>query len=108
MSTTDPEQYARVMLGAREDVYVVATRRSLNTKSIAVQFDAGRGPGPHAEHVLTISLRDNDGVSVETSGIPHEWIATLGTGYIDTRFVKCVAVLLAKLEKKAAEAGIDL
>jgi len=53
------------------------------------------------------SLRDN-AVSVERSGIPHEWIATLGTGYIDTRFVKCVAVMLAKLEKKAAEAGIRL
>jgi hypothetical protein len=108
MPTTDPEQYARVMLGAREDVYVVATRRSLNIKSIAVHFDSGRGPGPHAEHVLTISLHENEQVSVETSGIPHEWIATLGTGYIDARFVKCVAVLLAKLEKKAAEAGIDI
>ena len=35
------------------------------------------------------SLRDN-AVSVERSGIPHEWIATLGTGYIDAGFVKCV------------------
>jgi hypothetical protein len=35
------------------------------------------------------SLRDN-AVSVEKSAIPHEWIATLGTGYIDTGFVKCV------------------
>ena len=93
------------MEGAREDVFVVATRRSLNAGSIAVHFDAGRGPGPHRDHVLTISTRDNT-VSVERSGIPHEWVATLGTGYIDTRFVKCVAVLLADLEKKAAEAGI--
>jgi hypothetical protein len=72
-----------------------------------VQFDRGRGPGPHQDHVLTISTRGN-AVSVERSGIPHEWVATLGTGYIDTRFVKCVAVLLATLEKKAAEAGIQL
>ena len=107
MPTVDAEQYARVMEGAREDVYVVAARRSLDTDSISVQFDRGRGSGPHQEHVLAISTRDS-AVSVERSGIPHEWIATLGTGYIDTRFVKCVAVLLAKLEKKAAEAGIRL
>ena len=107
MPTVDAEQYASVMTGAREDVYVVAARRSLDVASISVQFDRGRGSGPHQEHVLAISTRDN-AVSVERSGIPHEWIATLGTGYIDTRFVKCVAVLLAKLEKKAAETGIRL
>jgi hypothetical protein len=38
---------------------------------------------------LCESLRDN-AVSVERSGIPHEWIATLGASYIDTGFVKCV------------------
>jgi hypothetical protein len=107
MPTVNPEQYARVMAGAREDVFVVAARRSLNVDAIGVQFDHGRGPGPHPDHVLMISTRDN-AVSVETSGIPHEWVATLGTGYIDTRFVKCVAELLARLEKKAAEAGIHL
>ena len=95
------------MQGAREDVYVVATRRSLDVGSIAVHFDTGRDPGPHEDHVLTISTRDNE-VSVERSGIPHEWIAMRGTGYIDTRFVKCVAGLLAKLEQKAADAGIVL
>jgi hypothetical protein len=36
------------------------------------------------------SFRDN-AVSVASSGIRHEWIATLGTGCIDTGFVKCVA-----------------
>jgi len=107
MPTVNPEQYARVMAGAREDVFVVAARRSLNVDAIGVQFDHGRGPGPHPDHVLMISARDN-AVSVETSGIPHEWVATLGTGYIDTRFVKCVTELLARLEKKAAEAGIHL
>jgi len=107
MPTVDPEEYARVIEGAREDVYVVAARRSLNEETITVQFDPGRGPGPHQDHVLRISTRD-DAVAVERSGIPHEWIATLGTGYIDTRFVKCVAALLATLEKKAAEAGIRL
>ena len=38
---------------------------------------------------LCESLRDN-AVSVERSDIPHEWIATLGRGYIDAAFVKCV------------------
>jgi hypothetical protein len=107
MTAVDPEQYARVMEGAREDVYVVAARRSLNLDAINVTFDAGRGPGTYQDHVLTISTRDS-AVSVEEAGIPHEWIATLGTGYIDTRFVKCVAGVLAKLEKKAADAGILL
>ncbi len=107
MPALDPGQYARVMEGAREDVYVVATRRSLNLGAINVQFDVGRGPGPHLVHELRISTKDN-AVSVEASGIPHEWVATLGTGYIDTRFVKCVGALLAKLEEKAATAGIRL
>lgn len=107
MPTVDPTEYSRALDGAREDVYVVATRRSLNVGAIIVEFDPGRGPGPHQDHVLTISTREKS-VTVERSGIPHEWIATLGTGYIDTRFVKCVAVLLAKLEKQAAEAGIRL
>jgi len=107
MPNVGPEQYARAIEGAREDVYVVATRRGLKTESIKVQFDPGRGPGPHPDHVVMISTLDN-AVSVETSGIPHEWVATLGTGYIDTRFVKCVTELLARLEKKAAEAGILL
>jgi len=85
MPAVNPEQYARVMEGAREDVYVVAARRSLNLDAITVQFDAGRGPGTYPDHVLTISTR-----------------------YIDTRFVKCVAGLLVELEKKAADAGIQL
>ena len=109
MPTTDPEKYARVMAGAREDVYVVAARRGLDVAALDVQFNSGRGPGPHQEHVLTISTSTGDkAVSVERSSIPHEWIATLGTGYIDVRFVKCVTILLAKLEEKAAEAGIRL
>jgi len=107
MPMADPEKYTRIMEGAREDVYVIATRRSLNVAALNVQFDPGRGPGPHQDHALTISTRDNT-VSVERSGIPHEWIATLGTGYIDTRFVKFVTEMLSNLEKKADEAGIHL
>jgi hypothetical protein len=107
MPTVEQEKYARALKGAREDVYVIAARRSLNVDAIGVQFDYGRGDGPHEDHVLTISTRDST-ISVEKSGIPHEWIATLGTGYIDTRFVKCVTILLAELEKKAGEAGVHL
>ena len=107
MPTVGPEPYFRAVEEAREDVYVVAARRGLSLDAINVKFDPGRDPGQHTDHVLTISTRDN-AVSVEKSGIPHEWIATLGTGYIDTRFVKCVTVLLAELEKKAADAGMQL
>jgi hypothetical protein len=45
---------------------------------------------------------------VEEADIPHEWVATLGTGYIDTRFVKCVTSLIARFERKAAELGIQV
>jgi hypothetical protein len=105
MTTMDAARYARVMKGAREDVYVLATRRGLNLRVLSVEFDVGRGPGPHETHVLVLSTTDKN-VSVEEAGVPHEWVATLGTGYIDTRFVKCATALLARYEKKAAELGI--
>ena len=56
-------QYARAMEGAREDVYVVATRRSLKTESIKVQFDPGRGPGPHAAPSTEITANRQKGRS---------------------------------------------
>ena len=107
MTNVDAARYARVLRGAREDVYVLATRRGLNLRMLSVEFDVGRGPGPHETHVLTLSTTDNT-VSVEEADIPHEWVATLGTGYIDTRFVKCVTALIARFEKKAAELGIQV
>lgn len=107
MTNVDAARYARVLRGAREDVYVLATRRGLNLRLLSVEFDVGRGPGPHETHVLTLSTTDAS-VSVEEANIPHEWVATLGTGYIDTRFVKCVTSLIARFEKKAAEAGIQV
>ncbi len=107
MTNVDAARYARVMRGAREDVYVLATRRGLNLRLLNVEFDAGRGPGPHETHVLTLFSTDKS-VSVEEADIPHEWVATLGTGYIDTRFVKCVTALIARFEKKAAELGIQV
>jgi hypothetical protein len=105
MTNVDAARYARVIRGAREDVYVLATRRGLNLRLLNAEFDIGRGPGPHETHVLTISNADKT-VSVEDANIPHEWVATLGTGYIDTRFVKCVTTLLSKYEKKASELNI--
>lgn len=107
MTTVDAARYARVIKGAREDVYVLATRRGFNLRLLDVEFDAGRGPGPYDEHVLTVSTLDRS-VVVDEPDIPHEWMATLGTGYIDTRFVKCVTSLLAKFEKKASELGIQV
>jgi hypothetical protein len=107
MTNMDAARYARVLRGAREDVYVLATRRGLNLRLLNVEFDMGRGPGPHETHVLALSNTDKT-VSVEEANIPHEWVATLGTGYIDTRFVKCVTALIARYEKKAAELGIQV
>jgi hypothetical protein len=107
MTNVDAARYARVIRGAREDVYVLATRRGLNLRLLNVEFDVGRGPGPHETHVLTISTSDKS-VSIEEANIPHEWVATLGTGYIDTRFVKCVTSLIARFEKKANELGVQV
>ena len=107
MTNVDAARYARVLRGAREDVYVLATRRGLNLRLLNVEFDIGRGPGPHESHVLTLSNTEQT-VSVQESDIPHEWVATLGTGYIDTRFVKSVTALIARFEKKATELGIQV
>lgn len=107
LETEDPEAYARVLDGAREDVLVIAARRGLAPAAITVRFDAGRDPGPHADHVLTLSTAD-DRVVVEDRDIPHQWIVTLGTGYIDQRFVRRVTALLFRFEKKAVELGIRL
>lgn len=105
LEADDPEAYARALDGAREDVLVIAARRGLAPAAITVRFDAGRDPGPHEEHVLTLSTADHQ-VVVEERGIPHQWIAILGTGYIDVRFVRRVTALLFRFERKAAELGI--
>src|SRR5688572_33175486 len=99
MTSVDAARYARAMRSAREDVYVIATRRGINLRLLDVEFDAGQAPGPHDEHVLRLRLSGSD-ACVEEANIPHEWIATVGTGFIDARFANCVTGLLAKLEKK--------
>jgi hypothetical protein len=97
------EQYEQVLRDALEDVFVVAVRRGLDTRQIAAEFDADRGPGPHQEHTLTISIRDTS-FAVTADGVPHEWLST-GTGYIDSRFSRRIASLLSDLEKNAQREG---
>jgi len=103
MPTVAAQLYETVIRDATEDIYLVATRQAIDTRLITVEFDAGREPGLHAEHTLNISVRDSD-IGVSASGIPHEWLP-ISTGFIDTRFSRIVAGLLADLVKKAQAAG---
>jgi hypothetical protein len=96
--------YETIMHDAVEHVYIYALRHSMDSRVLAVEFDAGRGPGPHSEHTLTISLRASP-ISVVASDIPHDWLSA-GTGYIDTRLSKTVGTLLSELQKKAKQAGL--
>jgi hypothetical protein len=102
MSKTQ-ELYEQVLSDAIEHVFIAAVRNAMDTRLLAAEFDAGRGPGPHAVHTLTVSLRDAD-ISVSAHDIPHEWLS-MGTGYIDTRFSKRIAALLQELNNKAQLAG---
>src|SRR3954469_6229887 len=102
--STVKKLYETIMHDAVEHVYIYALRHSMDTRVLAVEFDAGRGPGPHAGHTLTISLRASP-ISVSAPDIPHDWLSA-GTGYIDTRLSKSVAALLSDLEKKAKQAGL--
>ena len=97
------EQYDQVLRAAVEDVFVVAVRRGLDISQLAAEFDAGRGPGLHQEHTLTISVRDSS-LAVTADGVLHEWLST-GTGYIDSRFSRQIGALLSDLEMKAQREG---
>lgn len=97
------EQYDQVLRAAVEDVFVVAVRRGLDISQLAAEFDAGRGPGLHQEHTLTISVRDTS-LAVTADGVFHEWLST-GTGYIDSRFSRQIGALLSDLEMKAQREG---
>ena len=96
--------YATVMSDAVEHVYIYALRHAMDTRVLSVEFDAGRGPGQHSQHTLTLSLR-NSPISATTRDIPHEWLSA-GTGFIDTRFSETVVILLQELEKNARHAGL--
>jgi hypothetical protein len=105
MSKRDNAQlYELVMRDARENVFLVAVRQAIDTRLLDVEFDAGRGPGPHPRHILTISVRDDASIAVATDGIDHDWLP-ISTGFIDTRFSRIVGGLLADLVKKAQLAG---
>jgi hypothetical protein len=96
--------YATVMSDAVEHVFIYALRHAMDTRVLGVEFDVGRGPGPHSQHTLTISFRGSP-ISATAQNIPHEWLYA-GTGYIDTRFSKSVAALLQELNTAARRAGL--
>jgi hypothetical protein len=96
--------YETVMNDAVEHVLIYALRQAMDTRVLSVEFDVGRGPGPHAQHTLTISFRGAP-IGVTADDIPHDWLSA-GTGYIDTRFSRTVGVLLQELDKKVRQAGL--
>ena len=99
----DQAQYEQVLRDALEDVMVVAVRRGLDPAKLVAQFDVNLAPALQQEHTLDIAIRDSS-ISVQRSGIAHEWLS-MGTGYIDSRFSKCVVALLTDLEKKSLQEG---
>ena len=96
--------YDTVMNDAVEHVYIYALRHGIDTRILGVEFDAGRGPGPHSPHTLTLSLRDAP-ISATAQDIPHDWLSA-GTGVIDSRLSSSVATLLQELRKNARQAGL--
>ena len=98
--------YATVMTDAVEHVFIYALRHAIDTRGLTVEFDVGRGPGPHSDHTLTVGLRDSP-IAVSAHDIPHDWLSA-GTGYIDTRLSKSVAALLQHLKDKARQAGMTI
>jgi hypothetical protein len=96
--------YETIMNDAKEHVYIYALRHAMDTRLLGVEFDAGRDPGPHAQHTLTISLL-NSPISVSTTDIPHDWLSA-GTGFIDSRFSKSVGALLQELTRLTRQAGL--
>ena len=100
------DQYDIVMRDAKENVFLVAARRTIDTRLLTVEFDVGADSGPRDEPMLKISVRDAP-IAVTADAIPHEWLPA-HTDYIDTRFSRLVGGLLAELVKKAQEQGIAL
>jgi hypothetical protein len=103
MSKAD-KLYETVMNDAKEHVYIYALRHAMDTRVLGVEFDAGRGPGPHEQHTLTISVL-NSPLSATAQDIPHDWLSA-GTGFIDSRFSKSVGTLLQELAGLARQAGL--
>ena len=104
MSSEEQSMYPLVMRDAVENVLLVAVRQAIDTQHLNVEFDAGRGCGPHQQHSLTISVRDDPALVVTADGIAHEWLP-VATGFIDWKFSRLVTGLLADLVRKAQDAG---
>ncbi|HEY0434235.1 MAG TPA: hypothetical protein VGC95_10210, partial [Chitinophagaceae bacterium] len=100
---TNQRVYEQTMRDAAEDISVVAVRYAVDTSRLVVEFDANRGPGPHAQHTLTLRVRDSD-ISVTEENVPHDWLST-GTGFIDTRLSRLTRTLLMELNNKALTVG---
>lgn len=96
---TVEDMYVKSLRQALETVHIVAARSGWDIGRLVASFDDGRVPGISPEHTLTISIRDTN-FSVTTEGIPHDWIE-IGTNFIDSRFSRRIAALLAELEKKS-------
>ena len=104
MSKTEAQLYELVMRDAKDNVFLVAVRQAIDTRLLNVEFDSGLGPGPHLQHVLSISVKDDPSIAVTADGIAHEWLP-IATGFIDIRFSRMVGGLLANLVKKAQQSG---
>lgn len=95
--------FDQVISDALEHVHIFALRRGIEAGVFNAAFDLGRGPGPHTEHTLTLTIRAS-GIVVTGHGIPHDWLS-VGTSFIDVRYSKRIADLLQELENKAQVAG---
>ena len=95
------DEYEKSLRLAVEYVQIVAVRRGWDTGQLLVAIDSAREHAIYQEHSISISL-PNGSVMVTAEGIPHDWIET-GTGFIDTRFLHRISILLFELEKKWAE-----
>lgn len=95
--------YDQVISDALEHVHIFALRRGIEAGVFTAAFDLDRGPGPHSEHTLTLTVRAS-GIVVTGHGIPHDWLS-VGTSFIDVRYSKRIADLLQELENKAQIAG---
>ena len=100
------EDYEKALRDAVDNISVVAVRYAVDTRRLVIELDADKGPGPHQEHTLTISVRDAD-LAVSKDNIPHEWLS-IGTGFIDPRLSRAAGSLLVELERMAHKAGVDI
>ena len=98
MEKKEDNLYRVVMRDAIEDIYLVAMRRAVDTRSVNIEFDAGRGPGPHAEHkAATRTAPSMPSASPRRAAGEHQ--------VHRYPFFQLVTGLLEELIKKAQRAG---